>query len=536
MNYRDMYNTRPRNTRATPQTEPIPGTVKNNAGGYAFKVNKWTQLDRFLILGSMGGTYYVNQKTLTARNADSARKCIAENGLLVVRRAEEISVSGRAPSNDPALFVLAMCASFGDKETRRAAMQALPGVARIGTHRFHFVDYVTGFRGWGRLLRRGIASIFEQMPLDKLVYQVVKYQQRDGWSNRDLLRLSHPHTDDPVRNAVFHWVTHGWDGIGDDPHPSEVLNFIWAFERAKRATTTKEIIGLIEKYNLTREMIPTKFLNSIGVWAALLRKMPLHALIRNLGKMTSIGLLSGLSKNVGPVTDKITNDAYLARSRMHPLSVLVALKIYAQGHGLRGKLAWVPNQRIVDALDAAFYLSFGTVEPSGKSILLAIDTSASMGWASVAGMPITPYEAAGAMALVTANVEKNYFITHFSTTLAPLAISPRMRLPDAINVIRKARHGGTDCSLPMIYARHNNLDVNLFSVYTDNETWAGRQHPVEALKEYRSRFNRQARLATIGMTSNGFTIADPEDAGMLDVVGFNTTTPNLLSGFAQGKF
>jgi 60 kDa SS-A/Ro ribonucleoprotein len=36
------------------------------------------------------------------------------------------------------------------------------------------------------------------------------------------------------------------------------------------------------------------------------------------------------------------------------------------------------------------------------------------------------------------------------------------------------------------------------------------------------------------MVSNGFSIADPADPGMLDVVGFDTATPQLISDFARG--
>jgi 60 kDa SS-A/Ro ribonucleoprotein len=35
--------------------------------------------------------------------------------------------------------------------------------------------------------------------------------------------------------------------------------------------------------------------------------------------------------------------------------------------------------------------------------------------------------------------------------------------------------------------------------------------------------------------SNGFTIADPSDAGMLDVVGFDTATPSIIADFATTK-
>ncbi len=33
----------------------------------------------------------------------------------------------------------------------------------------------------------------------------------------------------------------------------------------------------------------------------------------------------------------------------------------------------------------------------------------------------------------------------------------------------------------------------------------------------------------MGMTSNGFTLADPNDRGMLDAVGFDTSVPAVIS-------
>ena len=33
--------------------------------------------------------------------------------------------------------------------------------------------------------------------------------------------------------------------------------------------------------------------------------------------------------------------------------------------------------------------------------------------------------------------------------------------------------GGTDCAQPMIYAQRKKLEVDVFIVYTDSETWAG---------------------------------------------------------------
>jgi 60 kDa SS-A/Ro ribonucleoprotein len=39
---------------------------------------------------------------------------------------------------------------------------------------------------------------------------------------------------------------------------------------------------------------------------------------------------------------------------------------------------------------------------------------------------------------------------------------------------------------------------------------------------------------TVVLVSNAFTIADPNDPRRLDIVGFDTTTPQLIADFARG--
>src|SRR4051812_33250703 len=67
----------------TPQSEAIPESaqVPNSDTGYAWPVDKWVRLDRFLILGSEGGTFYVGERVLTQENAGAVAKCIAEDGV-----------------------------------------------------------------------------------------------------------------------------------------------------------------------------------------------------------------------------------------------------------------------------------------------------------------------------------------------------------------------------------------------------------------------------------------------------------------------
>ena len=49
--------------------------------------------------------------------------------------------------------------------------------------------------------------------------------------------------------------------------------------------------------------------------------------------------------------------------------------------------------------------------------------------------------------------------------------------------------------------------------------------------DFRSEFVGDAKAVVVGMTCNGFTLADPNDRGMLDVVGFDTTVPAVISNF-----
>ncbi|WP_291380176.1 hypothetical protein [Demequina sp.] len=56
----------------------------------------------------------------------------------------------------------------------------------------------------------------------------------------------------------------------------------------------------------------------------------------------------------------------------------------------------------IDARDEAFYLAFAGVEPAGKRVLIGVDGSGSIGWASVAALPITAREGSAALAVVLA--------------------------------------------------------------------------------------------------------------------------------------
>lgn len=542
-------------TRKSSQKEKAHSKqTKNSAGGYSFELDLWARLDRWLILGAEGGTYYASEKRLTQENAQIVQKCLASSGSRTVAQIVEISASGRAPKNAPAIFALAMAAGHPDLATRKAALAAIPKVCRIGTDLFAFVDSVRNFRGWGRGLRRAIAHWYAEKAPDKLAYQVVKYQQRNGWSHRDVLRLAGGALQKQTSKqaAIFRWIVTGMDGLGERSvsrnqgkdtityeaiDPSKLPLTIEGFERAKKAASEQEMVKLISDYRLTHEMIPNEFKNSPQVWEALLADMPLTAMLRNLGKMSNVGLLKPFAKATKQVVQALQDEKRIHKARIHPLAVLVALNTYAMGKGVKGSLKWEVVAPIKDALDEMFYAAFKTLEPTQKNILLGLDVSGSMSCGTIAGMTgISPRVGAAAMAMVTMRSETNYHTMAFSDQFISLPLSNRDRLEDVIRKTSNIAFGGTDCALPMIWALKNKVEVDAFYVYTDNETWAGNIHPFQALQEYRQKMDRDAKLIVVGMVSNGFSIANPDDGGMLDVVGFDTSAPKVMTDFVKQGF
>jgi 60 kDa SS-A/Ro ribonucleoprotein len=549
------------NAFETPQSQPIPGEdmAANNAGGFSYEITPMQRLDRFLILGSESNTFYQSKEDLSRKNAANIEAMIKADGPAVVKRIAEIVEENRAPKMGPAIFALAMCEALGNIETRHAVETVFNRVCRIGTHLFEFLDYYTGMAGHlnkqgtptpdcNRQFLRLIARWYEMKDASALAYQVAKYQSREKWSHRDVLRLLHQKPSE-AHAPIYTWITKGeWV---EGTTPDKTYATIEGFEKIKRVETADAALAIIRDYKLPRECVPTAMLNDKRVWEVLLEDMPMTAMIRNLGKMSSIELLTYRSAAAKKVADELTNAEKLRRARVHPIALLSALRVYKNGEGFRGSLKWNPVSAICDALDGAFYLAFKNVEPTGKRILLALDVSGSMGGGEVAGVPgLTPREASAALALVTMNVESDVQVLGYTSGLGygrglvagsddvtPLdtVLKRTMRIDEATAAIANLPFGGTDCSLPFKWARRNKKVFDGVISYTDSETWAGGTHMSQELRAYRGEIGVPTRSIVVGLTATGMSVNDPKDPYGLDVVGFDANGPSICSQFIAGQ-
>lgn len=547
--------------KATSQTQKArPEQVKNAAGGYTFELKDLDRVKRFLILGAETNFYTPGAK-LALENAEVIQRVAStdEGSRQLVDLIVEYSTQGRAPKQDPGLFALAIAASTGSTEARQYALSKLTAVARTATTLLQFVSFALQFRGWGRALKRAVGDWYIDKDADKAAYQIVKYRQREGFTHRDIFRITHPKTQDAAWQGLGEWFLH------EDASnaPKLVKGFILA------QSPDADLPALIREYGLSWEMIPTQALNERKVWDALLDgNVPLGALLRQLPRLTNLGFFEKLKdgSRLGEIVTRLTNKEEIERARIHPIAVLTALKTYASGRSQKGSGSWTPSREIVDALDKAFYLAFKNVVPAGKKFLIGLDVSGSMGsngWGNDKAV-LTPREATGALSMVIAATEPETHTIGFTSyvegarhygwgrrdTHAPKSktpytdsitkldsiVSPNRRLDDVVRDLSGLPMGGTDIAIPIMYALEQGLRPEVFLILTDNETWAGDIQPFEALEKYRRETGIDAKVIFLSTEATKNTLIDPNDPNSLDIAGFDSAAPQIVSAFARGEF
>jgi len=533
----------------TPQSMPITEQekrmVRNRAGGFVFDVTDEVQAERFLILGTTQGCYYEKAPALTRENATNLDRLLeGGQGPWLVNKIAEISDQGRAPKNDPAIFALAMATKLGDLETRRLAAKVMPKVCRTATHVAMYAEALKVFSkitvssgvehySWGPIVKRAFTNWLDALSDDALAYQLVKYRQREGWTLRDVLRRAKPvGADSATRDTLYGWAT------GKKLRRAALPSIIDSYERAQRATKADEIVKEIDQYNLPWEAIPSAFARDVRVQEALFQRMPLGATIRQLGRLSSLGLFPADSNAEKLAIDRITHPITLARARIHPMAIYIALEVYKSGQGMRGSLRWPVNQKIVKALDTAFMGSFKTVKPTGKNVIIGVDTSGSMRAGGVAGIPgFQCVEAAFMMAYIMARTEPNARTLMFNDDTKEFSFKQVESVEALGNQARKlfeSFNGGTDVALPMLYAAKHIPDADAFVCLTDDETWAGRIcHPVEANFRYREKTGRPTKLVSVGMIAHHYSVVPVDDAETLAVVGFDAAAPAIVADFLK---
>ena len=524
------------NAKVTAPTEQAKSTqVVNKTGGFVFQISDKDRFERFLILGVDGGTYYAKQPDHLNENLDFVKEYLVNNTTQAINQVIDVSDNGRAKSNSPALFVLALAMNT-DGVNRSLVSDAVIKVARTSTHLFEYAQFLKNLGGWGRAKKNSIANWYESKDADKLAYQVVKFRQRNGWTHRDLFRLAHPKG---VSTSIGDFV------LGRDHAQVDDLRIIEGFKAIQKATSIKEVTDLINSHNLPWETVPTEFHKNLELWKSLFYSDNLGqtALLRNVVRISKLG---GFNDMVfaADYAKRLQDGDRIAKGRIHPIEYLNAAVVYEEGqidrknnygYGIPRNKTWTTNAKILSALTNGYYKAFKNVEPANKRTLVGVDVSGSMSWSAGQGLDLSAAQVAGAVSMQIARTEPYSMIRGFSDSFVDLNISENDTLAQAMRKVQRNNFGGTDISLPMEWALSNKVEIDTFVVITDNEVNYGRRHPFQALKAYRQATGIDARLAVLGVASTSFTVADSSDRGMLDFCGFDANGPKALADFSASR-
>lgn len=522
-----------------------PRAAKAGSDG-RFTITPESRARRFLVLGCEGGTYYATEPQLTRENAAAVLEWATESPDMAAAAIVDGIADGAFPRLNAPLFALAVLATAEAPGVRRAAWARVRNL-KTQSQLMQFVENYKALGGkWGRTARTGLAAWYVNRPTRLLAYQMLKYQNRNGWTTRDLLRMGHPVPRPGTGQAdLFAWAAGSVNYLGEvaDPGAQELLDLV---EAAKHAGNAASVAGLIRASggNLTREMIPSQWLNEPEVAIALMERSPATALIRNLAAFTRCGAITARGSGGDMVVDRLTDAEWMAASRLHPVNVLIAWETYKGGAPVRGRgEGWSPVPRVVDALEEAFYLSFRGLPKIKHPLMLAIDTSGSMQSGTVAGTRLSPAKAgmALAMAFVRAAEPGHVAVFGVDSRIWPIPIHQDTKLDDAVSA-GVFGGGSTDLSAVTELARKVAKQVGPqlvapqgFMTITDSETNAHRVNPAESLRRYRYEVDApEAGHVVVGMTASQCSIADPADPRMLDVVGFDTSAGPLIQDFLGG--
>lgn len=505
--------------------------VKNQQGFYVFQTEAWNQLSRFLIMGTTAPTYHAGTKNID-KNVRVLEKLVKEDAVRVINTVLLYDQQGRLIKKQPAIFVIAyVLTSAEDLVARKDAVYVASQVIRTGRDISSLVEEIVALKGgtFSRLSRQAVAYWYN-MPVDRLAYQVVKYRNTGQFSHRNVLRLAHPVPRTEEHVPVFKYLTGKLTG-GEGEMPQVIYTFELLNRMANEGRLDEKVLcNTIRNERLTHEMVPTQFKNSPKVWEVLAEDMPFTATVWNLSTFSRLGLLKEFSDFERMILARLRNKEQIEKSRIHPFKLLVAIRNYEKGSGFRN--TWNVNNRVVEALEEALYISLQNVENTGTRYGLVVDTSGSMTMGNVIGSDIQPIEVAGAMAAINCR-QGDAVVLGVNNHITKLPITKSSGIADVVRMIRNCGGYTTNLGLGIEYFLNNRIKVDCLIYYTDNEINQGR-HPVQLFDKYKSTVNQDAKIVCVAMTANDFTIFPDGRGDVLNIAGFDANAPQVIEEFVKG--
>ena len=487
--------------------------ISNSCGHVVYKIGAVAQFKRFLLLCNENNTFYAKTDDIVMENIISLETLLTESPDIVLDIISDCAKNRKCKKYEPLVYSLARCAAeFNQPNIRDRSYELLSIVATTPTHLFMFLRFYKhvckqkhNSTGFNKKHKLAIAHWYTSRDIDTLARLMSKYQNREGYTHGDVLRLAHVYPPCDEYSHLFKYAL--------TKEVPEYCDYLKAVEQLKKTTNVTDAVALIQTHQLEREHVPSNLLKYSEIWNALLPHMSSVALIRNLNKMTIV--------NVIPPPEKIIT------ARVHPMQAYLALYTYENGKGIKSSLTWTPNTIVVDALNTLVEKSFKELSSIDKKVCIALDVSGSMHDCQI------PPSICSAVVMALQLVKTcDATVVAFSRGLIEIQLDLNTSIKKNVDNITMLPFSCTDISQPFLWALENKYYYDAFIVLTDCETNVNKEEPVDVLKRYRQIMNIQdCKLVVWATTATDFSIADPNDENMLDICGFSSDIPELIVDF-----
>ncbi len=403
----------------------------------------WSALRRYLLIGGVDRVL-TDPLPVTVADADPVRAALAEDSLRVV--AEILAATAANPSRpEPLLLALALAAAADDDLTRRAALVALPRVARTSRDLFLFATFVQSLRGWGRGLRRAIGAWYNDRSPAALVEDILATPGFAGWRHADLLRLGHPKAPTITHDAIYRWVVTGVSppALLTDPAVPDSAALLARLAAATAVSEMRDGVlaaALIATHRLPLAAVPASLRREPCVWQALLPHLRSAEVLTSLPELAATDSLVPGNPVHETVTDRLVRSVAGPAGGVTPLAVVAARRAYESGHS--GTDRWDVRDDIMTALDRAFDLACRRVETCDLPVTMRIP----------AGLPgctarngiVSALDVAATLAIILSRSESDARIAVVGDATLPLRLAPGASLVDTVAAIgRLAARAGS---------------------------------------------------------------------------------------------
>jgi 60 kDa SS-A/Ro ribonucleoprotein len=501
---------------------PVPvATVRNNAGGRAYKSEDLNALAQLACTGVFNNTYYTKAQ-------DQLKTTLALCAKVKPADVARIAVYARQNGfmKDMPVLLLTYLFSLDDK---RYFYAAFPGVVdNIGQLR-NFVQMVrsgvTKRRSLGSAGKRAISNLLNAMTPSRIFWQAMGTDP----SLADVLKLAHVRPQDSEHDAFFAYTL----GKNADEDFANLPENVQAFEnfKAGRSTEVPDVPFLrLTSLNLTTAQ-----------WRQVALRMSWNQLRMNLNQLGRKGCFTGTGSQsfIAEVAGILRDPERVTRSKVLPFS------LYNTVQHLDNTLPAAVRNAMADALELS--VQNAPVFP-GKTLVL-VDSSGSMnspvtGYRAGATTTMTCIDAAAyfGAALLKANPD-NVTVVPFDTRVHEVNLNPRDSVSTIARTLRKGG-GGTSISCGIDWAMARREKYDQIVIISDNESWADRSYgwygasstTLKSLFEkYRRKVGKTTKMICINIVPSTTTVQAPDDVNTINVGGLNDTVFRVAQQFVESR-